>query len=221
MIQKSAGLASWLAWSGIFLIIFGVCSFAGNTAWYKTRNWVPLDVPITLSTGYFTSSDFTVSVKEAYTIQLEVDREVPKQLTDTVLGTGDPSSNRNALRGFNLAWTLSSDGRILKHDVSDGRDQGYWGARRMGRNLGCFRAEKGKQYRLDVNAVEDGSQLASYHPRLKVGVDLLVLDGLAIKEGILELTSLGVAGMGAVLFIPAVFLKRRWRLARRSTLPAL
>jgi hypothetical protein len=52
-----------------------------------------------------------------------------------------------------------------------------------------------------------------------VGVDPFVLDGQAIREGLLELTSLGVAAIGTALFVVAIVLHRRL-LARRSALPA-
>jgi hypothetical protein len=136
VIAKLTRLAKWLAWSGVALILSGVCSFAGNEAWYKTRKWFPLDVPVTLSVGHFATADFTVNVNETFEIQLEVDREIPTLVANTVLGTGDPSSKTNEVRGFNLAWTLSSDGRVIEHEISDGRNEGYWGGRRMGRLLG-------------------------------------------------------------------------------------
>lgn len=220
MIPKSTRLVRWLAWAGVALILSGVCSFAGNEVWYKTRTWFPLDIPVKLSVGHFATPDFSVNVTETFAIQLEVDREIPTVLTDTVLGTGDPSSESHEARGFNLAWTLSSNGRVVEREVSDGRNQGYWGGRRIGRLLGSFRAEKGKRYRIDLDVLEDGSGLASYHPHLKVGVDLFTLDAHAVGEGILGLVSLGITAIGAALYISAIVLHRQ-RLARRSTLPVV
>jgi hypothetical protein len=176
-----------------------------------------MDMPIALAVGHVSTPEFTVNVREIFLIQLDVDRGVPKNLMDTVLGTGDLASREPVeARGFRLAWTLSSDGTVLKREISDGHNQGYWGSR-TGRLLGYFRAEKGKRYRVDVDVLEDGSQLAAYHSRLKVAVDLFTLDGYAIGEGLMEVAFLTVVGLGAALLVAALIL--RWRRAtRRSVL---
>jgi hypothetical protein len=215
---KAKKLVKWLAWLGVALILSGLSSYVGNVAWYRTRTWYPLDVPIVLTVGHVGTPEFTVNLRESFEIQLDVDRQVPKLLMDNVLGTGDLlSSKPDEVRGFKLAWTLSSDGKVVKHEISDGHNQGYWGSR-TGRLLGFFRAEKGKRYRVDVDVLEDGSQLAAYHPRLKVCVDLFTLDGYAMGEGITELALLAVAGFGAALLVSAMIL--HWRaVTRHSALP--
>lgn len=206
---KTKKLVKWLAWLGVALIFSGLSSYVGTTVWYRTRTWYPLDVPIVLTVGHVGAPEFTVNLRENFEIQLDVDRRVPKLLMDNVLGTGDLlSSKPDELHGFKLAWTLSRDGSVVRHEISDEHNQGYWGSR-TGRVLGYFQSEKGKRYRIDVDVLEDGSQLAAYHPRLKVCVDLFTLDGYAIGEGITELALLAVAGLGAALFVSAMIL--HWR----------
>jgi hypothetical protein len=214
----STKLAKWLARLGVFLILSGLCSLVGSMAWYSTRTWYPLNMPIALTVGHVGTPEFIVNVSESFAIQLDVDRKVPTTVMDTVLGTGDPlSADPGEVHGFKLAWTLTSDGRVVRREISDGHNQGYWG-RTTGRLLGYFRAEKGKRYRVDVDVLEDGSQLAAYHPHLKVNVDLFALDGYAIGEGIVQLAFLAVAGVGAALFVSAMIL--HWRaVSRHSALP--
>jgi hypothetical protein len=202
---------------GIGLILSGLGSAIGNWAWYRTRTWFPLEMPIALTVGHVATPEFTVNVRENFVIQLDLDRGLPKSATNAVLGTDDLiSSEPFEGRGFRIAWTLRSDGKVIKQEISDGHNQGYWGST-TGRLLGYFRAEKGKRYRVDVDVLEDGSQLAAYHPRLKVAVDLFTLDGYAIGEGIIELAFLVLAGLGVTLFAGAMIL--RWRtVARHSAL---
>ena len=208
-------LAKWLAWFGVVLIVSGLLAAIGNVTWYRTRTWFPMDMPIALAVGHVSTPEFTVNVREIFLIQLDVDRGVPKTVMDTVLGTGDLVSPQPVeARGFRLTWTLSSDGTVQKREISDGHNQGYWGST-TGRLLGYFRAEKRKRYRVDVDVLEDGSQLAAYHPRLKVAVDLFTLDGYAIGEGLLELAFLAVAGFGAALLVAALIL--RWRAATKHS----
>jgi hypothetical protein len=203
---RAKKLVKWLAWLGVALILSGLCSYVGTVAWYRTRTWYPLDVPVVLTVGHVGTPEFTLNLRENFAIQLDVDRRVPKEVMERVLGTGDLLSSKPAeLHGFKLAWTLSSDGRVLKQEISDGHNQGYWGSR-TGRLLGYFQAEKGKRYRVDFDVLEDGSELAVYHPRLKVCVDLFALDGYAIGEGITELALLAVAGLGAALLVSAMIL---------------
>ena len=215
---KAKKLVKWLAWSGIVLAVSGVCSFVGNKAWYRTRTWFPVDLPIALSVGHVSSPEFTVNVKETFAIQLDVDSEIPKPVMETVLGIGDFPSKPDELRGFRLAWTLLSNGKVVKHEISDGRNQGYWGGRRMGRLLGYFLAEKGMRYRLDLDVLEDASQLSHYDPRVKVGIDIFTLDGYAIGQGLLEFVSLAVAGLGTALFVVTALLNRR-SARRHSVVP--
>jgi|SRR5579885_1246743 hypothetical protein len=218
LLSKSTIPIKRLGWSGVVLMLCGMCSFAGSMAWYRTRTWHPLDVSVPLSVGHFSTSDFTTNVSENFTIQLEVDVGIPKQDMETVLGIDGPLAKADEVHGFKLAWALTADGKEVKREVSDGHGQGYWRGNRVGRLLGNFLAERGKRYRLDLDILEDGSRLGNYHPRLKVGTDIFALDGHAIREAVLEFVSLAIVALGVVLFLLAIFLDRRR--AQTAALPA-
>lgn len=206
----------WLRRIGIFLALSGLCWFLGNRFWYSTRTWIALDVPISLAAGHVTTPEFQVNLEDRFEIELDVDRPVPSDVMDNVLGIGESPSATNA-RGARLAWTLLCDGELAKQGVSDGRGEGYWG-RTTGRVLSYFSARKGKTYRLDINALDDGSRLSPYHPRIRVTVDLFALDGYAIGEAVREMAGGVAAFLGILLIVTgtiAKFVARRRE--RKST----
>jgi hypothetical protein len=214
MKPRSWKLVKWLAWVGTVLVFLGACLFVGNRAWYRARTWTPVNIPVPLTVGHISTPEFAVNVEDTFTIRLDVDPEVPARTMDAVLGIGDLTSGKTeGGPGFKLSWVMRSDGKDVLHGISDGRGEGFWGSRR-GRVLGSFHAEKGKRYRLDVDVLEDGSQLEPYHPHLRVSVDLFTLDGYAMATGISEVAALAVVGFGTALLISAMIvrlLSRRYR----------
>jgi biopolymer transport protein ExbD len=53
---------------GIFVILVAVTLYEIPVTWIKTRNFVPLNVPVSLSDGHFRSPDFKVSLDALYFI---------------------------------------------------------------------------------------------------------------------------------------------------------
>jgi len=199
----------WLGSFGVVLVLCGASLSLGSRIWFSTRVWSLLNVPIVLTPGHAGVSEFVPNVEADFTIRLAIDRQVPPSLADKVLGIGNPfSSSAEEVHGFKLTWTLRSDGKVVKTSTNDGRGQGYWGST-TGRILGAFHSEQGKQYQLNVDVLEDGSQLTPYHPHLKVSVDPFTLDGYAIRNGEMELAGYVTVGVGAVLLIAAAVI--RWR----------
>jgi hypothetical protein len=168
---------------------------------------MPVDQPISLNVGHTQSPDFSVNVQENFELQLAVDRSVPSDLAVHVLGIGDATSAHDELaRGFRVKWAVEQAGTVIKTGISDGHDQGYWGATE-GRRFGFFRAEKEKPYTIRLDVLEDGSKLAPYHPRLQVRVDLFALDGYFLSTGVMVAAGVFAAGLGAILLIVAGVLR--------------
>jgi hypothetical protein len=209
-------IIQWLNRIGLFLAAAGVCWLIGNRLWYSTRTWTALDVPVSLAIGHVTTPEFQVNLEDQFEVELDVDRPVPSDVMDDVLGIGESPSAANAnLRGFKLAWALRCNEEVVKQGVSDGRGEGYWG-KTTGRVLSYFPARGGKVYRLDIDVLDDGSRLSPYHPHLKVAVDLFALDGYAITEGLKEIAGCLAAALGIVLLAAAAITKTvdRRRLAQ-------
>jgi hypothetical protein len=218
MAAKSKRLTKWLMFMGVLLILSGLGFSIWNLLWYRTRTWFPLDQPILLTVGQTKSPTFRVNVEENFIIQLAVDRDTPQPIVDDVLGIGELGSAKTRdARGFKLTWAVKHAGNVVKQGTSDGHNEGYW-SRKIGRMLGYFHTKKGEEYQLEVNVLEDGSQLAPYHPRLITCVDLFTLDGYAMGEGLSEFAGYLVAGVGGILLIFAALL--RWRANKIPIKPA-
>jgi len=186
------------------MLVLGVSFMVVNWAWYRTRTWSVVDKRLDLRIGSNHTQEFKVNINENFLIMLEVDRDLPPNIAEHVLGLGDlVSADRTDLHGFRMRWALLKNGSVIKKGLSDGNGEGYW-SRRTGRVLGFFPAEKGQNYRIDWEVLDDGSELNSYHPSLKVQVDLFTLDGYAMGEGFSELAGFILAGIGTLLLVPVL-----------------
>jgi hypothetical protein len=197
-------LTKWLFWIGLIMFVLGVSFAACNRTWYRTRTWSVVAKPIDLNAGSKFTQEFQTNIDENFLVMLEVDRGLPQEVAERVLGVGDfVSGGRTDLHGFRMRWAVLNNGIVVKKGISDGNGEGYW-SRRIGRILGFFPAKKGQKYKLDLEVLDDGSGLNPYHPSLLVRVDIFTLDGYAMGEGISELAGLIVAGLGLLFLAPVV-----------------
>jgi hypothetical protein len=205
---------NWLFWFGLAVFAAGVSGVIGIRAWERTRTWSPVDMPVPLTVGHIRIPEFTVNIDARFDLHLSVNRQVPPVLMDKVLGIGDVTSPTDELSGFRMAWILSGDGKVLEKGISDGGNgqEAYWSSR-VGRHFGYFQAEKGKKYRLELDVLDDGSQLAPYDPRLQVRVDVRALEEYLMGDGVMAMIAAAVAVLGFVVLLFAMV--RRWRSERR------
>jgi hypothetical protein len=204
MLSRVRNLSRWLFWPGLVLFLVASFVLAKDITWYKTRTWYAVDMPVDLRTGSIATQQFTVNLSERFTILLQVDRNTPENVSRTVLGVSEPGSPTVAESGgFKLRWRVSSKGAIVKEGLSNGRGEEFWSVKK-GRVLGYFQAREGETYRLDLNALEDGSALQPYDPRIEVKVDLFTLDGYAMEQGFSQLVAFGFVVVGLLLMTPSV-----------------
>jgi hypothetical protein len=57
----------------VALIILGLISPAIYWHWFKTRTFVAVDIPVTLSRGHITTNDFYINLREEYLVEVNVD----------------------------------------------------------------------------------------------------------------------------------------------------
>ena len=213
--QKSRKSGPWLVGVGAVMVVLGLSLSIGIRAWGNSRTWMLLQLPVILAPGHIQTPEFSTNIEEDFWVELDADRQTPSQIADKVLGIGDPLSMRfDQSHGFRLGWTLSCEGKTIKSGTSDGNNEGYW-SDRIGRRLGWFRGERSKRYRIDVDVLEDGTQLQPYHPRLLVQIDLFTLDGYAMAVGFWSFIGLVILVVGGTLFLIGgvrIWLKRPiWR----------
>jgi hypothetical protein len=208
-------LARWFFWPGLVLAILGSAYAFKNHYWYRTRTWALVETPLLLEAGSSGTYQFTPNVTERFLIRLEVDRDAPDDLTETVLGVSKPySAHFGEVHGFKMRWAVFENGNLLKQGLSDGNGEEFWGAKK-GRILGFFPATSGHNYRLGTTVLENGSALHPYHPTLAVAVDIFTLDGYAMGAGITELLGLIATGLGLGLIAVSI-LVWSWHIAHSA-----
>jgi len=63
--------------TGVTLFIVGLALQAGWLLWSRTRHWVPVDMPVTLSPGHIKTKEFNLNLSGYYDIAIEVQKKIP------------------------------------------------------------------------------------------------------------------------------------------------
>jgi biopolymer transport protein ExbD len=71
--QGSSSRASlpFQVWAGAALFVSGLAAFAGMATWLHSRNWVPVDMPVSLARGHTRVGPFKINVRSHYSIGVE------------------------------------------------------------------------------------------------------------------------------------------------------
>jgi hypothetical protein len=114
---------------GIFASVGGVVVFAATKHWYDTRDFVLVNLPVSLRKGHITTGDFTTSLKGTFSITF--DTEAPSV-------EGCPQ-----YAVLKTRWVVTRNGRVIAHRERSGN---YWEAPDApieGMDLGSFDADPG------------------------------------------------------------------------------
>jgi hypothetical protein len=191
---------------GFAAVGLGVGLYGLWALWVSTRTERPVDIPISMVIGHVHSPDFTINVEEPFTIRIEVEKRIPFDTLNCLLGTA-MGQNTTALQEcpdrpsvVKASWVLTSNGRTVAKGSSEDYRSGEWRNDAISRGLGYFQSQRGHRYALDVSVLADGSSLAPGNPRLKVEVSpafyernivlnllLLVLTGSVVLVGVILL----------------------------------
>ncbi len=58
-------------WLGLILIAVGLVPLALWNVWFRTRSWLPVDIPISLSQGnHFSTGEFAINLEGRYEISV-------------------------------------------------------------------------------------------------------------------------------------------------------
>jgi len=189
---------------GVLALVLGVALSVTIYIWSEMMNAVPLDIPVSLSVGHVRTPDFKTSVDIPYDIDIAFDSGIPLDKLNCLIGmnwqsvqacTDQPSV-------LNVNWTLVRDGQNIASGSSTESGRASYSYHKTARDIGSFHAEKGRKYRLEVDVLQDGTQLGRANPRLQVEPFLnsyegqLLIAGLAFYLGIL----CAVVGIAMILF---------------------
>ena len=217
-------VAARLRWTGIrlagvILICVGIGCYAVWYVWVSTRVDRPVNMPISLAVGRVQSPAFKVNRNAPYLIQIEVQKKLPFDTLNCLLGTAmAPASTEvqecpDRPSVVKASWVLVSDGTTIAAGASDDKRAGIWGNQSISRILGTFEAESGRSYALLVDVLADGSALGPGNPHLKVEVSSAVYEDEMVEGAILSLAMVILVVVGVVLLFIARRKTRRTRSA--------
>lgn len=133
----------------VALIVLPVALLAGYGHWLATRNFRPLDVPVSLSRGHIRSRDFYVNVTGRYSVYFRLDRSFAD---DPECMTYGPKS------------VLAGELQLLRNgEVLGASDEPNYFVQ--------FDIEEKGYYQLDYDQRSDGSCLNASHPRMVVSTN--------------------------------------------------
>jgi biopolymer transport protein ExbD len=144
---------------GLALILAPMAWLGGWAGWNYTRNWTPLDLPISFSRGHIRKK-FKVNIESDYTIALGIDSRFERV----------PCSSGSAycVSLVRAPWSLSKDGRIVATGVGEPEPElnVFWSTTSL-HTLGNLHLNPGS-YVLDLDVRDDQSRLNFLRPSFVV-----------------------------------------------------
>jgi hypothetical protein len=195
--------------SGFGLVVLGIGVFAAWSLWTKTRNVVPVDVPISMAAGTTIRSEFKLNFDGLYLIEIGAEKAIPLDRLRCLMAV-EPDATRckGIPPAIGATWILSSDGQEISRGNSQEMHSAPVQSDYVARVIGEFQGRAGRRYKLQVVFTSDGRSLAGAHPRLKVGVSGIAFEDMQAAGGlILSITFICIL-FGAVLMLIAFFAKR-------------
>ena len=206
---------------GLKLIFFALMSLACWMAWFNTRTWVLLDVPISLSQGtHYRSGEFTGNLNRRYLIEINAavhrSTRLPTVIYEAVthspelfkklpcpLGSRDPSMYLCPISPeLKMHWVLSSEDETKQGDRDERINVGPYAWISW---TGRFDCKNGKHYNLDLYVLSDSGSLNVTDPHLYISAygDDYIGNGLVI------LVCVTIAAIGGFMLIGSFFAQRR------------
>jgi hypothetical protein len=161
-----------------------------------------------MAIGHLRTSEFKLNLNALYTILIEVQKTIPFDTLNCLLGVAMPRSSATVLGEcpghpsvVKATWVLTSDGLTVAQGSSDDHRWGAWMNDSIARGLGSFHSQRGRRYVLDVNVVADGSALDVGKPRLTVEVVPGIYEAYYFWSGIIFVAMAFLVLVGLTLMI--------------------
>jgi hypothetical protein len=197
---------------GVGFISTAILIFCGWTLYFETRHYVPVRIPLAMSIGHIRTNEFTVNIKAPYEIDFEVEKKIPFDTLNCLLGMSPPSEKgcSDTPAVVNAKWILSSDGNPLAQGSAVDDKGGAWANDTISREIGSFDGEPGHRYRLDLDILTDGTRLAAGNPKLTVSVTSDFVEGAMFETGFVVYPLVaGLVLIGLIFLIVSFVRKRR------------
>lgn len=192
-------------WIGLTLIAVAVAALACWTAWFRTRTWRPVNMPVSLSQGaHFNTGEFGLNLAAQYAIEINAGGGIPIDDLGCLLGN-DMRSTCSAPSVLRVRWTLSSGANVTRGTSDDSKGGGaMYSTGEAFRTIGLFRGEKGRRYVLDIDVLADGSRLAVANPHLSVNAFDTKYESALVLSGVLRFVCAIIGLLGVLLLATSI-----------------
>ncbi len=191
MAAQHARRLSSTAGVGLALILIGIAEYSVWTWWVRTRIWVPLETPVSLSKGQVRTPEFRINLEGNYLFRAEVLPEFDLAGGECEVGVRCPGALR-------MSWSVSKNGRVTTRGHNT----------RLGGELGHFHAGRGR-YTLDLDIVDDGRRLNAGAPRLVVYEDGSIRSATEVRDVQLLLLFIALTAVGISAILRSVIVERQ------------
>lgn len=194
---------------GLGLVVLGVAVIATWNWWTKTRNFVPVDIPVCLTAGQTVTSEFRLNFDGLYQIEIQGAKTVPLQTLHCLMGVeADADKCKDIPPAIGAAWTLLSQGQVINRGSSLELHSAPVQSEGIARVIGEFQGKAGQEYKLEVAFTADGGRLAEAHPRLRVEVADIARTDLQAANVLVFSTTFICLLFGVILLAIACFARR-------------
>jgi len=156
---------------GLGLIALGISIGAAWIFWSRTRNFIPVDRPVSPLAGQSVTANFTPNFDGLYLIQIEAQPVIPPDQLRCLLGVdSDLRACGPVEPALGANWVLSTAGQEVRRGSTDEQHSAPTAGKTISREIGEFHGESGHLYTLIITFTRDASALNATHPRLKVAI---------------------------------------------------
>jgi hypothetical protein len=153
------------------LVALGITIVGAWILWSRTRNFIPVDRPVSLLAGQSLAANFTPNFDGLYLIQIEAQPAIPPDQLRCLLGVDtNPRACGPVEPALAANWVLSTRGQEVRRGPTDEQHSAPTAGNTISREIGEFHGESGHVYTLIVTFTRDASALNATHPRLKVAI---------------------------------------------------
>jgi hypothetical protein len=179
----------------------------------------PVYEPISLGVGHI-HQDFTTGLGVSYVMGIQVDRKLPFEELQCLMGLRGQSSGKDACHGIpavlDYSWALGCNGRVIRTGSSGKLEGGAYTDETMEAIFGWLDGKRGQECYLDLDFHRDGSGLAKANPRLHVEVDNSYYEDRAFGFLTYFFGGLAIVIVGGVLMLLS-FLRGRMSEKEKAT----
>src|SRR5271169_3863323 len=97
---------------GFGLVALGIGVFAAWALWTKTRDFIPINIPVSMAVGQSVLADFKLNFDGLYLIEIEAEKNASLDTLHCLMGVEAHAATCEGIPpAIGATWVLSSNGR--------------------------------------------------------------------------------------------------------------